>query len=86
MRALVSGLKWRVRPCKGEKMIDWHNVENGNPMEDGQYLIYCFAPNFESDWIDIARFDKGHWHALQGLCSHVSRIRFWAEINRPTLA
>lgn len=64
-------------------MIDWNVYDKEVVLEDKQYLIYCTAPNYDSDWIDIARYDNGVWHAFRSPISHASRVKYYAEINYP---
>ena len=64
-------------------MIDWKVYDKDVVLEDKQYLVYCDAPNYDSDWIDIARYDNGVWHAFRSLISHASRVKYYAEINYP---
>jgi len=64
-------------------MITWKKV-NEIPVSDGQYLVHCSASNFDSDWIDIARYDEGKWHKFGSPISHQNRVDAWAEINYPT--
>ena len=64
-------------------MIEWKKFDRQNPPSDGQYIIYCVTPQFDSAWIDIARFDDGVWHAFRSQMSHDLRVREYAETNYP---
>ena len=64
-------------------MIEWKTFDRQNLPRNAQYIIYCTAPQFDSGWIDIARFDNGIWHFFRNDLSHDSRVRQYAEINYP---
>ena len=67
-------------------MIEWKVFDRNNPPGNGQYLIHCVSIEFDSDWIDIARFDDKKWHSFKSSISHDSRVREYAEINYPVLS
>jgi|Laugrefa1bdmlbdn_1035148.scaffolds.fasta_scaffold00005_39 hypothetical protein len=64
-------------------MIEWKIFARQYNPPNGQYLVFCTAPNFDSEWIDIARFDNGKWHSFKSEISHDSRVRKYSEINYP---
>ena len=64
-------------------MIDWRQFPQDCPIINGQYLVYCVAPQFDSAWVDIARFDDGKWHQFNSPMSDHVRVRYWAKLNRP---
>lgn len=64
-------------------MIDWKVYDKEVVLDDKQYLVYCNAPNYDSGWIDMARYDNGSWHVFRSQISHASRVKYYAEINYP---
>lgn len=64
-------------------MLEWKPFELKEDPPDGQYIVFCTAPNFDSEWVDIARFDNGIWHAFRTEVSSHNRVRQYAEINKP---
>lgn len=64
-------------------MIDWIPFDRETPPSDGQYLVYCVAPQWDAEWIDIARCDDGQWHDFRANISHHDRVKYYAEINYP---
>ena len=64
-------------------MIQWKEIKN-KPKIDAQYLIICSSINWDSIWIDIARYDKGHWHYFgNSEFSTENLITHWSTINYP---
>jgi hypothetical protein len=65
-------------------MIDWMPFDRESPPPDGQYLVYCVAPQWDSEWVDAARITNGQWKGFRGDLSHHERVRYFAVLNYPT--
>lgn len=71
-------------------MIEWvQRWKRGNPatcpQEDGQYLVYNIAGQWDCEWSDVAIFSGGKFHSfiISPTFSCDDRVYWWAKLNNP---
>lgn len=69
----LSGLRW-----KG-------GYPTTRPQEDGQYFVYNFAGQWDSEWYDIGIYSNGKFHSflIRPTFSVHDSVRWYAKLNNP---
>lgn len=71
-------------------MIKWIKRERGEPItypqEDGQYLTFNVAPQWDSEWYDVGIYSNGVFQRnflIRPTFSVDCSVRWWAKLNNP---
>ena len=64
-------------------MLDWKDAREEQPEVDGQYLVYCWNSQVNTDLVDIARYEHGDWGMFRSCLNYGMRVHKWAELNWP---